>query len=553
MKKKNKNEKLLNLQTKVKNNLNKICDFNNNINLIKVKTNSCYDFNKATLTTNDNFIPNIDNSNEDIPNYKSKIVDMYVNNNQTYILNKWFDSYVDMYNVVIRFFIKNNIYDDVRNLKIIYNDNKDLYLDITSVKKEIKLLQTQKKKLINDYNKILRKKKTNKSTKISKIKNNKYLDEDKNKINNLIKNIGEIKNNIKKLNIIVDYKNKQYNKSSYIKKTEYSKVMMKINWKNVRTYHLKDIRDHIQTKSSNIKNLTIRTHIIDCAIKTACTSYKSCISNYLNGNSKKFKIRYWRHNKKNKVMEIPKEFIRKNELLKDVFGKFKFVYNNKPYQLTGNETVSILYKSEIRKYYLLIAEKIEFKQTKSTKYIAIDQGIKPFMSCRTNNELINVGTNVATLVGNYLNKIDKINNTDTMNKKQKRKKERKCYLKIKNTMDEVHWKTIKYITDNYGNVVIGNLSMKDASKNETSKLSPMLKRIGMMLRFSEFRNRLRYKCLINGIKIEIIDEAYTSKVCNTCGNCKHELEGEKEYECKVCNIKRDRDFNSATNMILLKM
>jgi transposase len=81
----------------------------------------------------------------------------------------------------------------------------------------------------------------------------------------------------------------------------------------------------------------------------------------------------------------------------------------------------------------------------------------------------------------------------------------------------------------------------------------MLKRIGLMMRFSEFRNRLRYKCLINGIKIEVIDEAYTSKVCSTCSNCKHELEGEKEYECNICNIKRDRDFNSATNMILLKM
>lgn len=329
--------------------------------------------------------------------------------------------------------------------------------------------------------------------------------------------------------------------------------MMKINWKNVRTNNLKDIRDHIQVKSSNNKNLRIRIHILDCAIKIACTSYKSCISNFLNGNIKKFKIRYWRHNKKNKIMEIEKEFIRNNELLKDVFGGFNLTYNNEIYQLTGNETISILYASDIKKYYMLVAEKIELKETKSKKYISIDQGIKPFISSRTNNELISIGTNISTLIGNYLNKIDKINNSETMNKKQKRKKECKCYFKIKNIIDEVHWKTIKYITNNYGNVIIGNLNMKDASKKETSKLSPMLKRIGLIMRFGQFRNRLRYKCLINGVKIEVIDEAYTSKVCSTCGNCKHELEGEKEYECKVCNKKRDRDFNSATNMILLKM
>jgi transposase len=52
-----------------------------------------------------------------------------------------------------------------------------------------------------------------------------------------------------------------------------------------------------------------------------------------------------------------------------------------------------------------------------------------------------------------------------------------------------------------------------------------------MMRFSEFRKRLRYKCLINGIKIEIINEAYTSKVYSTCGNYIYELKGEKDYEC----------------------
>lgn len=252
-------------------------------------------------------------------------------------------------------------------------------------------------------------------------------------------------------------------------------------------------------------------------------------------------------------MEIEKEFIRNNELLFDVFGSFNLSYNNEKYKLTGNETVSILFCSDINKYYILVAEKIELKETKSKKYIAIDQGIKPFVACRTNNELVNIGTNIAGLMGNHIRKIDSINNSNIMNKKQKRKKERKIYLKIKNQIDEVHWKTIKYIIDNYKNVIIGNLSMKETSKKDKSKLSSELKRIGLMMRFSEFRRRLRYKCLINGIKIEIIDESYTSKVCSTCGNCKHELEGEKDYKCKICNVIRDRDYNSATNIILLKM
>ena len=544
---KKKDERLVNLQSKVKKNINKLCDFDKTINLVSVNTNSCFDFNKAVLPKSDNFIPSIDNSNEDIPKYKSLIVNMSVNNKQYEILNKWFDSYVDMYNETIHFFIKTYVYDDIRNLKIINDDTNLLYNDVMKIKNELASLLKQKKKLNTDYNKILKKKRKNKSFNTELMKNNKI------KINELIKEITNLKSKIKGLNIILNTKTQEHKKSQSVQKKEYKKLMIKLSWKNVRTDHLKNIRDHIQAKSATNNNLRIRTHILDCAIKKACTSYKSCTTNYLNGNIKKFRIRYWRNNKKNKTLEIEKEFIKNEKLLPDVFGDFKFTYNDKEYKLTGNETITILHCSDTRKYYLLVAEKVKLKETKSQKYMTIDQGIKPFASCRTNDELINIGTNIAGLIGNHLKKIDSINNTETMNKKQKRKKERKHYIKIKNIMNEVHWKTIKHITNNYGNVIIGNLSMKDASKKSKSKLSPELKRIGLMMRFSEFRNRLRYKCLINGVKVEVIDEAYTSKVCSTCGNCKHELGGEKDYECNVCKITRDRDFNSATNMILLKM
>ena len=244
--------------------------------------------------------------------------------------------------------------------------------------------------------------------------------------------------------------------------------MTKLNYKNLRTYHLKDIRNHIQTKSSDDDKFKIRIHILDCAIKLACASYKTCVSNFLNNKIKKFKIKYWRKNKKNKVMELEKSFIKKNELLKDVFGSLKLSYNKEEYKLTGDETVTILYCSSIKKYYLLVSKKIEQTKTKSKKYIAIDPGIKPFISCRTNDELINVGTNMSSLIGKYIKKIDILNDIETMTKKQKNKKERKYYLKLKNITDELHWKIIKYITNNYGNVIIGIVIKQDFGKNPKS-------------------------------------------------------------------------------------
>ena len=324
------------------------------------------------------------------------------------------------------------------------------------------------------------------------------------------------------------------------------------DYKRLRTHVFKDIRNHIQVKSTDDENKRIRIHILDTAIKMACASYKSCISNFVNGNIKKFKIKYWRHNRNKKIMEIESESIKNNKMFYKVFGDFTYKYNKKDYVLK-KETLKILYVKDINKYYLLISEKINQKETKSTKYIAIDQGLKPFMACRTNDELISLGTDTSTMIKQYLKRIDNINNAKNLTKQQKRKKESKYYLKLKNKIVEIQWKTIKYIIDNYKYVIIGDLSMKEALNNKTSKINKENKRIGLMMKFSEFRKRLEYKCLINNIKIEIINEAYTSKVCSTCGNCKKELKGEKENFCIPCNKKRDRDFNSATNMILLKM
>lgn len=446
------------------------------------------------------FQPSIDNSNKEIPKYKSKIVDLIVNDKQKNLLQDWFNSYIDMFNVVIHYFKNVKTMNAIKNFKSINDEFKSIY-------KLYKETETKRKGLIKNKNKLVKSFETliNKKTK-------KITKESKDKIKNIINEIKELKIQIKTTNILFDDISKKCNKITKIKNTEEKKIDNMFDYKKLRTYVFKDIRNHIQVKSTNDENKRIRIHILDTAIKMACTSYKSCISNFVNGNIKKFKIKYWRHNRNKKIMEIESEFIINNKMFYKVFGNFTYKYNKKDYVLQ--------------------------KETKSTKYIAIDQGLKPFMACRTNDELISFGLNTSLMIKKYLKRIDNINNAKDLTKQQKRKKESKCYLKLKNKMDEIHWKTIKHIIDNYKYVIIGDLSMKNASNKKTSKISKENKRVGLMMKFSEFRKRLEYKCLINDIKIDIIDEAYTSKVCSTCGHCKKE---------------RNRDFNSATNMILLNM
>ena len=106
------------------------------------------------------------------------------------------------------------------------------------------------------------------------------------------------------------------------------------------------------------------------------------------------------------------------------------------------------------------------------------------MACRTNDELISIGTDTSIMINQYLKRIDNINNAKDLTKQQNRKKERKYYLKLKNKMNEIHWKTIKYIISNYKYVIIGDLSMKYASNKRTSLINKKNKRIGLMMKFS---------------------------------------------------------------------
>jgi putative transposase len=252
-------------------------------------------------------------------------------------------------------------------------------------------------------------------------------------------------------------------------------------------------------------------------------------------------------------MEIGSEFVKQLKedktfnICYDIFGKLKCSYNNKPYEIE-KKTVNIHYNQIDRKYTLLVSDTKPIIPTTKNKYIAIDEGIRTFCTGITNNEVIKIGTNISPKIGNYLSRIDNINGIEGLTQKEKAIKSRKYYRKINNLVTELHWKTIKYITSNYKNIVIGNLSMKNAS--QCNKINKMTKRIGLLLSHYTFKQRLQYKCATTKNSIEIIDESYTSKICSNCGNYNKKLGDSKIYDCQNCHMKIDRDINGCRGILI---
>ena len=468
---------------------------------------------------------------------------MYPTNRQQKIIQRWFASYILTYNEALKYIKQTTKFSDLKKIKEIDKMNISYVSTLKNYKNEQNKLKNKHEKLVININNSNQNKKTKTTKKL---------------YDKRIKEIIELRQGIKNLNKKINELNLKIKKYTNIRSKLYDDIYKNINYYNVRSYKIKDIRDKI-IQTSKLKtrfnkkdyDTCVKAHMLDCAIKLACASYKSCFTNYLNGHTDKFRVKYWKLNRTNKILEIEPSFIKDNQICQNVLGKIKYQYNNEPYVL-NKQTVSIHYEGLTGKYTLLVYEKIKCEETNKKGYIGIDPGVRKFMTGLSKNQIIKMGTNLNEIIKSYLLRIDKINNNDNINKEKKENLSRKYNRKIKNKVEETHWKIIKCLTDNYSTIIIGDLSMKDVSKKGVSKISQMTKRIGYRMCHYKFRQRLAYKCATKGINLKIVDESYTSKTCSVCGNYKKELESETIYNCEKCKRIIDRDINGS-RCIMMKV
>ena len=232
-----------------------------------------------------------------------------------------------------------------------------------------------------------------------------------------------------------------------------------------------------------------------------------------------------------------------------IFGKIKYTYNNKPYNINSiGCDCKIIYEKLTNKYSLLIPEKINKEIIEHNKhFISIDPGIRTFITGISENEIIKI--NESKII-KYIKRKDKCINNELRSKNNKRKISVMCNRKLINITTEMHWKTINFLTNNYKNILFGNLSIKDISNNNVSNISKISKRIGYAYSFYKFKEKLKYKCQIKECNYIEVKENYTSKMCSNCGNYKENLGANKIYNCEKCLKIMDRDINASRNIYL---
>lgn len=562
-KKYNENKEYLFLKNKIENFKDDIFlpDYNSSINKV-LKNNNTW-FNTSLYKDNNILkIPDLNekyliNKKEKDEKINSDKITLILNKEQKHIFKLWFKCNDNMYNETLKF-IKNNYlifkeeFDNSQVIKdffILNSKKNELYKEIKSVLKNVKNIL--KDKTIKSIKNILKDKKTEKLNVMRNNKTIKCIDIlNKNiilefELINLKKEVDEHKKSVD-----LFLKNKAYTITNN---------KFKLNYCNIRTYFLKDKRNEIiKNCKSNIinKNIKIKTHILDCSIKIACSNYQSAITNFDNGNIKHFRIRYWKDKRSTRVIEIENCYFTKNSLCPSIFGDIiGYIKNgNKKINFNFNDikkSCKLHYDKKIKEYLLFIPKSINNIKSsdKRNNIIGIDPGLRTFMTCLSENEIIEICNIKKSKLEKLINKKIKLGKIKINNIKVKKLK-KNTNKRIKGLVDELHWKSIKFLTDNYKNILIGDLSTKGIVCNNNFVLREYNKQLAYALSFFKYRERLSYKCLIKDCNYIKVNEYYTSKTCSLCSYYKEDLGSNKVYNCNNCNSILDRDVNGCRNIIL---
>lgn len=315
------------------------------------------------------------------------------------------------------------------------------------------------------------------------------------------------------------------------------------------------IRNSLKNQKSTIKNQT-PTHVLDLSIKKAVTNYKSAVSNFKNRNIKNFRIRYYKLNKNiDKNLYFEPCYVRKNGSISKLgFLNLYDVETKKNYKLEKKNVHHEFTISCVKnKYYLRLTHSniTEEHIRKRQEFISLDPGINPFLAGVADNNSYLIGENNCEEIRKINQKMDRIDSMDIKNKIKKNNLER-LRRKLKNKITDLHWKTINFLTKNFDNILIGDMSSKDCIRKK-GNLGKMNKRLLNSFSFYRFKERLKYKCSVKNVNFEEVNEYCTSKTCSRCGYFKKDLGALKVYQCDSCENIMHRDLNAARNIYFVSL
>lgn len=231
---------------------------------------------------------------------------------------------------------------------------------------------------------------------------------------------------------------------------------------------------------------------------------------------------------------------------------------------------SRLLKTRTGHYYLCVPKPLEARsedqapvfnevqKSKGAGIVALDPGVRTFQTCFDPSGLIaEWGAGDKARLGRLCHAYDDLqgrwSQKEVRHSKRNRMKKAglRIQFKIKNLVDDLHKKMVKWLCANYQLILLPSFGTKGMVRRLSRKITGKTARAMLTWAHYRFRQRLLFKSQeYPWCKVIICNEAYTSITCGHCGKLNRELGKKKIFECPSCCWILDRDVNGARNILL---
>lgn len=293
------------------------------------------------------------------------------------------------------------------------------------------------------------------------------------------------------------------------------------------------------------------------AVFEACKNYKACFSNLKAKNIKHFTMRFVSKKKKTWTLGIERAVARSADKTLDILPSFigtvgyfgKLPFDKAP------ETDCSIHKDARGRYFLNVPVKKEVSKAAFDErpIVALDPGVRKFLTgFRSDNVAFSVGDRFAARLVSVLQHIDGIDSSmsSATPKERQRLRKKKMHLfgKYKDLRDEFHWKVANWLTKEHSLILVPHLQTQQLSQSPRTKGNREMLAVGHYI----FLRRLQQKCKERNVGLMIVDEAYTSKTCGSCGSLA-KVGSSETFRCTDCDYRADRDINGARNILIKHM
>lgn len=271
-----------------------------------------------------------------------------------------------------------------------------------------------------------------------------------------------------------------------------------------------------------------------------------------------FKLKYRTRKVPIQSCYIPKSALNNKGIYYTISGNLKMSERS----FLTNKYYDLRLVKEYDRWYIVIPMEINntklpvSENQRNGDVVSLDPGVRSFMTLFSENGFIGkLGEASFNKIMNLNHKIDKLISkreieTDKNKKRNLYRIIGKKRNKLRDLVDELHWKTINFLIRNFSVIILPTFEVQNMVNKENRKIKKSVVRAMLSLRFYEFGERLKNKCKEYGIVLIRSNEAYTSKTNSFTGEIM-EIGSKKSF--KHNGIKIDRDINGARNILLRAM